>query len=129
MTGLQGKRLLVVDDEPLLRDILRCEFEAFGAQVDEAENGLVAIEMVKRARYDAVLADVRMPHGDGVTLARLIHGLGIRPTPRVFLCTGDAGKDFGREVAEFGVLAVFAKPFDLDDMTARIRQLVLSDHP
>jgi CheY-like chemotaxis protein len=127
MTSLHGKHLLVVDDEPLLRDILRCEFESFGAQVDEAENGLVALEMIKKGRYDAVLADVRMPEGDGITLAKLI--LGLETRPRVFLCTGDAGKDFCSEAAEFGVLAVFAKPFDLDDITARICELVLGATP
>lgn len=71
----RGKRLLVVDDMPALRQMARALLEPLHAQLDEAENGEVALRMLAAADYDAMVLDLSMPVLDGyATAARLRSG-------------------------------------------------------
>ena len=65
-----AERLLVVDDEPSIREIV-CKYAAFfGYDADEAENGMVALEKCRRKSYDLVIMDVMMPVMDGFSAVR-----------------------------------------------------------
>jgi CheY-like chemotaxis protein len=107
----QGKKFLVVDDEPDLREILRDELEFAGATLSEAENGVIAFDLATKSPFDAVISDIRMPGGDGMTLAKkLKEQSGHRPV--VFMVTGFA--DFTpSEAYELGVEGFIYKPFNL----------------
>ena len=106
-----GKKFLVVDDEPDLREILRDELEFAGADLMEAENGVLAFDLAQQNKFDAILSDIRMPGGDGMTLARKIKGQA-GPKPVVFLVTGFA--DFTpAEAYDLGVEGFIYKPFNL----------------
>jgi len=61
MTG--ATRILIVDDEPDLREILALDFEMAGYQVACAEDGKQALSMLEKEKFDAVISDVRMPLG------------------------------------------------------------------
>src|SRR5262245_15023189 len=61
----EDKRVLVVDDEPWVAEILARMLESDGHVVDIAENGAVALERVRTQAYDLVVCDVRMPDLDG----------------------------------------------------------------
>ena len=65
-----GRRVLVVEDEPINQEITRMLLEGAGLVVDTAENGLKAIERAGRERYDAILMDMQMPEMDGPEAAR-----------------------------------------------------------
>ena len=67
---LKGKRLLIVDDEPDLREMLEFEFEMSGASVETAMNGRDALEKFKHQAFDLIISDIRMPGGDGVELIK-----------------------------------------------------------
>lgn len=108
----KGKTILVVDDEPDLREILKDEFEFTGAKVLEAPNGKVAIEMVKTNDIDCVVSDIRMPGGDGIYMLRAIKQYNFRK-PAVILTTGFADIH-PSEAFEIGVEGFITKPFDLD---------------
>ncbi len=109
MISLVGKKILIVDDEKLLREVLRDGFVDCGANVAEAENGNRALEMLKKERFDAVISDVKMPGGDGIFLMGKIKEQG-GDKPKCFLCSGF---DFNSEqIRAMGVVKVFSKPFN-----------------
>lgn len=74
----EGKRLLVVDDLPAVRTSTKALLEPLRAQVDEAENGHVALQMLARGDYAAMVLDLSMPVMDGYAAAQAIRGGSIR---------------------------------------------------
>src|SRR5262245_25811949 len=66
----EGRRVLVVDDHPVNREVLLLQLKVLGIAADSAENGVDALAAWARGHYAAVLADVHMPHMDGHELAR-----------------------------------------------------------
>ncbi len=107
-----GKKILVVDDEPDLREILRDEFELGGAQVTEAVNGVDALKKVEATDFDLVISDIRMPGGDGFTFAKAVKQRNPR-RPAVVLITGFADVT-AEEAAAVGIEGFFQKPFSLE---------------
>ena len=118
MKTLHGKTILVVDDERELRDLLMEEFALAGALVFGAENGVEALAIVKKRAFDAVLADIRMPGGDGLTLLSDIH-VHLKDKPKLFLCSGFDDTSMA-VAAELGVVEVFSKPFMIAHVIAVI---------
>lgn len=106
---LEGKRILVVDDEPDLREITAFEFEHKGAKVFTADGGYEAMELLKKESYDLVVSDVRMPEGTGEELLDSMAESKILTKTPIILVTGFA--DITREEAlERGALELFFKP-------------------
>lgn len=117
-----SKNILIVDDEPMIREIFKEAFEAIGFVVDEAQNGREAFQKICGSTYDCVLSDVRMPGGDGMELAKNIHGLpGLKPN--VFLVTGFSDMSV-QKAKEWGVLKIFDKPFNFKDVIEQVSQSV-----
>ncbi|NDG86173.1 MAG: response regulator, partial [Proteobacteria bacterium] len=87
MDVLQDKSVLVVDDEPMLREILRDVLEFEGARVCEAAHAKDALARLSQEPVDAVISDIRMPGGDGF---ELLAGIRDRDTgmPVVLMITG-----------------------------------------
>ncbi len=118
----KGKVILVVDDEADLREILKDELVFEGAEVYEASNGKEALKIVKERKFDAILSDIRMPGGDGKTLAREVRE--ISPSkPVVILITGFA--DLRSEDAySLGADGYVTKPFHLEDLKKNLHRLL-----
>lgn len=116
------KKMLVVDDEPVLREIIKEAFESAHFVVDEAENGREAFLLIQQKAYDCVLSDVRMPGGDGIELAKNIYVLP-DPKPKVFLVTGFSDLTT-QDAKKWGVLEIFDKPFDFKDLLLKIKDAV-----
>jgi CheY-like chemotaxis protein len=108
---LKGKSLLVVDDEPDLREILRDELEALDGKVFDAENGTKAFKIFENNAIDAVISDIRMAGGDGIELLKKIRAAQKRQ-PIVILITGFADYS-NEEVIKLGANAILTKPFDI----------------
>ncbi|WP_242482170.1 hybrid sensor histidine kinase/response regulator [Thiocystis violacea] len=68
--ALRGRKVLLVEDNPLNREVAVTLLQEVGVDVDEAENGLIALRMVEERRYDLVLMDVQMPELDGLEATR-----------------------------------------------------------
>ncbi len=120
---LEGIKVLVVDDEEDLREILSEDFANVGATVFTAKNGREAFEIVKRESPEVVLSDVRMPGGDGVELLKQIRTLSQTPPPYVFLLTGFADIQADETIA-LGGQGLVAKPFNLRQLRERIIQIL-----
>jgi two-component system response regulator ResD len=120
------KKILIVDDEPMIREILKEAFEIAKFTVHEAKNGREAFKLVQEIQYNCVLSDVRMPGGDGIELAKNICEL-IGPKPKVFLVTGFIDMTT-LKAKEWGVIKIFEKPFDFRDILEQICDSVNNRH-
>ena len=114
MDQLKGKKILIVDDEELLREILMEELAYIGAEVVGAENGTIAFEFLKTQKFDAVVTDVRMPGGNGIILIKNINDYFKSNRPVVFICSGynDISNE---EIGSLNINYSFNKPFDREN--------------
>ena len=108
----QGKVILVVDDKADLREILREELSYEGAVVIEASNGVEALRKDKDRPVDVILSDIRMPGGDGGTLAREVRAL-FSSYPILILIAGFADLQI-QEAFSIGADGYLTKPFQLE---------------
>jgi DNA-binding NtrC family response regulator len=100
--------VLVVDDEPGMRDTLVAILEHHGYQVSSAADGETAFSAVRGTAFDVVVMDVRMPGRDGVSV---LEEMG-EPPPQVILMTAYAHEDRLRAAARASAFAVLYKPFE-----------------
>src|SRR5262245_26333047 len=121
-------RILVVDDEPEVRDTLREYLEESGFEVYVAGDGDGVRKVIENRRVDIVLMDLNLPGEDGLVLTRQLraaHSLGI-------IMITAAGQTVDRIVGlEMGADDYVAKPFELREVLARIRSLLrrMRDQP
>ncbi len=123
----ESAKLLVVDDEPALREALRSSLEFEGYAVETAADGLTALDLLDRAgqdgrTYDAVLLDVMMPRLDGLTACRRLRAAG-NLLPVLMLTARDAVGDRVSGL-DAGADDYLVKPFELDELLARVRALL-----
>jgi len=115
-------RVLVVDDDRRLRDMLRRALSSAGYDVDTAEDGGHALAAISGRAFDLVVLDVLMPGVDGFGVARRMRQRG-DPTPVLMLTAKDA---IGDRVAglDAGADDYLVKPFSIDELLARVRALM-----
>ena len=115
-------RLLVVDDEPNIRDLLAESLRFAGFEVVTASDGLEAVAAATRERPDLVVLDVMMPGIDGFEVVRRLRAEGTR-VPVLFLTARDDKADAINGLTVGGDDYV-TKPFSLGEVVARIRALL-----
>jgi len=126
--AVRPARILVVDDEPAILDLLIEVLEQAGHRVDTADNGQEARRKVQAGEYDLVLTDVRMPQMDGVELYRTVLAASPSLRDRVIFMTGDLiDSNTTSFLAELNV-PTLAKPMDLGQLHETVRRL-LADEP
>lgn len=103
-------RLLIVDDEEPVVEVLSDYFTGQGYEVQTARNGTEALAAVRRARPDLVLLDVRMPGIDGVEVLRRLRALDGRLP--VIMVTANEDVALARETLKLGAFDYVPKPFD-----------------
>ena len=129
------KRLLVIDDEPFVRDALKRVLEEDELQVDVAADAETALVQLNRQAYDLVILDIIMPGMDGVELLRRMRSE--FPGLRVIAISGGGNFElsgYGPDAvttraylaaaANVGADAVLAKPFETAELEALIRPLL-----
>lgn len=123
-------RILVVDDEPLMRDILRCMLQTEGYEVEEAEDGLEGIQRYRAVPADLVITDLHMPRLNGLDMIKeLLHEF---PGVKVIMISGDG--DMMRNVAQaLGIQETLQKPFRMEAVIAAVHTTMangnLTGHP
>jgi two-component system, OmpR family, response regulator len=115
-------RLLVVDDEPNIRELLSASLRYAGFEVETAADGQQALALAETYRPDLLVLDVMMPGLDGFGVVRRLRQAG-RRTPVVFLTAKDAAEDKVSGLTLGGDDYV-TKPFSLDEVIARIRAVL-----
>ena len=111
-------KLLVVDDEPQIRRLLRATLDRAGYAVSEASNGREALNLLAIERPELVLLDLGLPDRDGLELVPLIARSG--ETSVIILSAREATED---KVAalDLGAVDFVTKPFDSEELLARVR--------
>jgi two-component system OmpR family response regulator len=116
------RELLIVDDEPFLRDAVATSLRFLGYRVTTAETGAQAMQLVRQRPFDLVVLDVMLPDSDGFEIVRKMRNEGIG-IPVVFLTARDspADKVTGLSV---GGRDYLTKPFGLEELAASIEALL-----
>jgi two-component system OmpR family response regulator len=117
----QGK-LLVVDDEPFLRDAVAASLRFLGFEVSTAETGTETRRLVRERRFDLVVLDVMLPDTDGFTVVRRLRDDGSR-VPVIFLTARDTQADKVTGLT-IGGDDYMTKPFGLEELAARVRTVL-----
>ena len=116
-------RVVLIDDDPDLRQLIKVTLEfTAGWEVATASNGAEGIELVRKLKPDAVVADIMMPEMDGYEVCHRLKQDPRSATIPVVLLT--ARKELDDALIESsGAAGVLGKPFEPDELAARIRQL------
>jgi DNA-binding response OmpR family regulator len=125
MRAMDAKRILVVDDEPIVREVLARYLEREGYVVEVAEDGEQAIERYKATAPDLVLLDLMLPRIDGLEVFRRMRDNG-REAPRAAVIMVTAkGEEADRIVGlELGADDYVTKPFSPREIVARVRAVL-----
>ena len=124
---MEAPRLLVVDDEPTILELLSGSLRLAGFEVVTAATGTGAVRAAASSRPDLVLLDVMMPEGDGFEALRRIRSAGSE-VPVIFLTARDEVPDRVRGFAVGGD-DYLTKPFSLEELLGRIRAVLKRTRP
>ncbi len=110
------KRILVVDDESIVRDSYELALAEAGYDVRTVASGREAVQACRAERFDAVLADLKMPDMDGLEVARVVS----RESPgvRVVIVTGYPSQESAEQAARLGVAGYLEKPLSPERLSA-----------
>src|SRR5579862_9743104 len=117
----QEGRVLVVDDDPQIRRVMRTTLDAKGYEVDEAGSGEQALELVRAEKYDLIVLDINLPGKSGVETCREMHTMSTIPV--IMLTVRDAAED-KIEALDAGACDYVTKPFAMGELLARIRAVL-----
>jgi two-component system, OmpR family, response regulator MprA len=123
----RGGRVLVVDDDPDVRDAVETALELEGHRVTTAADGLAALKRMGQTEFDAVVLDVLMPDLDGFEVCRRLRTAGNR-IPVLILTARDSEEDTIRGL-DLGADDYLVKPFALGELLARVRALLRRTRP
>src|SRR4051812_22567267 len=113
-------RILVVDDEASMRDMLRIVLGRDGYEVRVAPDGRAALDILKREPFDLLLSDIRMPDLSGVEVLRAAKDLNRDIV--AFMMTAYASTTTAVEAMRLGAVDYFTKPFNMDELRLKVRQ-------
>jgi DNA-binding NtrC family response regulator len=113
-------KILVVDDEKNLRQVLAIELSADGDEVDTAEDGVSALELLEKKEYDVVLLDLNMPRMGGIDVLKKIEALDI--PGEVIILTANTTITAAVEAMKLGAYDYLTKPFRLEELSPIIEK-------
>ncbi len=119
---MEKPKILVVDDEEDILNILKFLLEKEGYGVDTAPNGEEALKKIEKDYYDVVLTDLRMPGIDGMTVLEKTKEL--RPSTEVVIMTAYASIESAVEAIKKGASDYIVKPFINEDLKMRIKRII-----
>lgn len=114
------KRVLIIDDEPDILELIADElrFEGFDTMV--ASSGNEAVEILKNYSFDAVVSDFKMPDGNGRVVLDFVKSIVLSERPLFYFVSGQADMSFEDALKE-GVHHFFYKPFDIEELIASLK--------
>lgn len=102
-------KLLIVDDEKIIRKLCRTVLERAGYEVIEASNGHKALALLRQNHIPVIISDINMPEMSGLELLKAIKS--IAPNKEVIIMTGSASQDYEQEAMMYGAAGLLRKPF------------------
>ena len=123
---LKGIHILLVEDLEFNALLARKMLERWGAVVSHAQNGLVAVEMVRDNTYDAILMDVQMPVMDGLTASAEIRKFD--NNTHIVALTASTSPEMQQQFTELGISAFVFKPIDPDNLFKTLNRILRKYH-
>jgi len=117
-------RILLVDDDPSVAQLIIDTLSLDGYGVDSAPNGIAALEKIEGRRYDLILTDLHMPEMDGAGLYRELAKRQIHPPRKIIFLTGTAGTSEAHRFVRESGLPVLRKPFNLVELLELVRKVL-----
>ncbi len=113
-------KVLIVDDEEMICDLLKRSLSIEGFQTDTAENGMLGLQKCAENKYDLVISDILMPEMDGITMMEKIKDA--QPEIPIILITGYAKQYTARKATEAGASDFLTKPFRNAEIMKSVRK-------
>jgi CheY-like chemotaxis protein len=125
---MTAKRILVIDDEDLIREIVKEMLEAEGYVVFTAANGKEGLRLFRKESPDLIITDIFMPEMEGLETIRELH----RGSPQVKIVAISGGGEKGMlsflsHAKRFGALRTLEKPFSRDELLTTVREVVTEE--
>ena len=115
---MSAGRILVVDDDPQIRRVMRIMLIAQGYEVRDARKGEEALDLIRSEKYDLVLLDINLPRKSGIEICREIRLFS--DVPIIMMTVRNTERD-KVEALDAGADDYVTKPFSMQEMQARIR--------
>jgi two-component system, OmpR family, alkaline phosphatase synthesis response regulator PhoP len=122
---MNNKRILIIDDDPHIRELLAINIAAAGFTIATAENGCAGLSAVRREKPDLIVLDIMMPGMDGYEVCKIIRdSADLQSTKILMLTAKDAARDkmIGKEILRAD--EYLTKPFDIAELMAVIGALL-----
>ncbi len=116
-------KFLITDDSPVVRKVARRILQGMSFEVDEAENGQIALDKCGSGMPDAILLDWNMPTMNGIEFLRCLRRMEGGGEPKVILCTTESDVDHIKEAIDAGANEYLIKPFDSESLRAKLGKL------
>ena len=114
-------KILIVDDEDMIREVIKEYSEDAGYQTDEAENGKIALKKINKNTYDLLILDIMMPEMDGFTVLKIIPKEKMIPT----IVLSARGEEYDKlNGFDLGIDDYLTKPFSPKELIARIKAVL-----
>lgn len=121
-----GKKIMVVDDFTTMRRIVKNVLKQLGyTDVEEAEDGVIALSKLKKEKVDLVIADWNMPNMTGIEMLRAIRADGDLKDIPVLMVTAEAKKENIMEALQAGATSYIVKPFTADILKTKIDKIFI----
>jgi putative two-component system response regulator len=124
---LRGRTILIVDDSPVVRNLIEKALTKAGFHVIAAENGRKALELLSRCSPDMILSDLHMPELDGSDLCKNVHANKDLSQIPFIVMSSDGDRATMRRLLQYGASAYLVKPFNIDQLVVTAERF-LSDH-
>jgi len=116
--------ILAVDDSNSMRQMVSFTLKQAGHEVQEAADGVEALEMAKKARFNLVISDVNMPRMDGIALIRELRALPAYKFTPLLMLTTESGSDKKQEGKAAGATGWIVKPFNPEQLLATVNRVL-----
>lgn len=117
-------KILAVDDEPELTDLMQYNLVRAGYEVTTAANGWEALDCIKRCRPDLILLDLMLPDLDGFGVCEILRRDPLSATIPIIIVSAWASTDSRNLGLELGALDYLTKPFSPKELVSRVNQLL-----
>jgi len=118
-TGPARRKVLVVEDEAPIRELLRLHLSLSGFEVEEIGDGALGLERARSAKFDLIVLDVMLPGLDGITICRAIRSQGVNIDTAIMMLTARDTESDTVLGLESGADDYLAKPFGIRELVAR----------
>ena len=114
------EKILVVDDEETIRDLLQAFLHDEGYEIDTASSGKEALHYLDKTNYNLVLTDIRMPSPSGIELLKIIKERS--PGTEVIIFTGHSTEELAIKAVKLGAFDYLRKPCDTKELISKIEK-------